>query len=156
MLSAIDLITHKLVWTKRLGTGRDSGPMGVPSMLPFPMGTLNFGGSVTTRSGLLFIAAAQDRYLRAYDVATGEVLWKTRLPAGGQATPAIYRSPESGREFVVLAAAAFPKQAPNREITSWPMRCRNRGTVSGPSTAVRAFPQTRANPPACLRRPAKP
>jgi glucose dehydrogenase len=57
-----------------------------------------------TASGLIFIAATTDNYLRAFDTLTGEELWRGRLPAGGQATPMTYVSPTSGRQFVVIAA----------------------------------------------------
>ena len=40
----------------------------------------------------------------AYDTLTGRELWRTRLPAGGQATPITYMSGPSGRQFVVIAA----------------------------------------------------
>jgi len=40
---------------------------------------------LATGSGLVFIGAALDDYLRAFDVETGEVIWKGRLPAGGHA-----------------------------------------------------------------------
>jgi quinoprotein glucose dehydrogenase len=73
------------------------------------MGVPNMGGSVTTRSGLTFIAASQDNFLRAYETGTGRELWRGRLPAGGQATPAMYRSPASGRQFVVIAAGGHPR-----------------------------------------------
>jgi quinoprotein glucose dehydrogenase len=55
-----------------------------------------------TASGLVFIGAAMDDYLRAFDVADGSELWKARLPAGGQATPMTYSV--DGRQFVVIAA----------------------------------------------------
>ena len=51
----------------------------------------------------MFIAAAQDRYLRAYQVETGRELWKARLPAAALATPMTYAD-ASGRQFVVVAA----------------------------------------------------
>ena len=102
-VSAVDLDSGRLVWSRRLGTARDSGPLGLPSMLPFPLGTPNIGGSVTTRSGLVFIGAAQDRYLRAYDIESGHELWKARLPAAALATPMTYAS-RDGRQFVVVAA----------------------------------------------------
>lgn len=38
------------------------------------------------------------------DLKTGDVLWKGRLPAGGNATPMTYVSKDSGRQFVVIAA----------------------------------------------------
>jgi quinoprotein glucose dehydrogenase len=104
MISGIDLTTHKLIWTRRLGTARDSGPIGIPSMLPIPMGVPNFGGAVATRGGLTFIAATQDLYLRGFDTRTGDLVWQGRLPAGGQATPITYLSPRSGRQFVLIAA----------------------------------------------------
>jgi glucose dehydrogenase len=66
------------------------------------------GGSVTTRSGLTFIAATQDNFLRAFETKTGREIWRSRLPASGQATPAIYRSPSSGRQFVVIATGGHP------------------------------------------------
>lgn len=42
--------------------------------------------------------------LRAYETATGKLLWKASLPAAGHATPMTYISPESGRQIVVIAA----------------------------------------------------
>ncbi|HTH27178.1 MAG TPA: membrane-bound PQQ-dependent dehydrogenase, glucose/quinate/shikimate family [Sphingobium sp.] len=104
LVSAVDLASGKLVWSQRLGTARDSGPLGVPSMLPLPMGLPNIGGSVVTRGGLVFIAASQERSLKALDVRTGKQLWVGRLPTGGHATPMTYRSPRSGRQFVLIAA----------------------------------------------------
>ena len=62
------------------------------------------GGPIATAGGVVFIGAALDDYLRAFDVETGEELWKGRLPAGGQATPMTYRVRDDGRQFVVIAA----------------------------------------------------
>jgi len=103
-LSAMDLTTGKLIWTRAFGTARDIGPLGIPSGLPISVGLPNLGGGFVTRSGLLFIGATQDSYLRAYETATGKLLWQARLPAGGDATPMTYLSPASGRQFVVIAA----------------------------------------------------
>lgn len=103
-ISAVDLITGKLIWSRTLGTARDSGPLGIRAMLPIPLGTPTTGGSITTRSGLAFISATQDRTFRAFDVRTGRELWHVGLPRGGFATPMTYISPKSGRQFVVLAA----------------------------------------------------
>lgn len=103
-ISAVDLDTRKLVWTHPIGTARDSGPLGLSSMLPFRIGTPNLGGSVMTKGGLTFIGATQDHFLRAYDSATGEVVWRGRLGAGPQATPMTYLSEKSGRQFVVIVA----------------------------------------------------
>lgn len=104
MLSAVDLRTGKLVWTRVFGTSRDAGPFGTRSRLPFPMGSPNLGGGTALGSGLYVIGATQDAYLRVYDTATGKQLWSDRLPAAGNATPITYISPPSRRQFIVVAA----------------------------------------------------
>jgi quinoprotein glucose dehydrogenase len=104
MISAVDLRTGKRVWSKRFGTSRDSGPLLLRSLIPIPMGVPNLGGAVTTAGGVTFIAATQERMVRAYDSQTGRELWKAPLPAGGQASPTVYWSSKSGREFMVIAA----------------------------------------------------
>src|ERR687894_686911 len=96
---AVDTATGEVKWEVPLGTVRDLAP--VP--LPIKFGTPNLGGPIVTQGGLVFIGAAMDNYLRAFDLETGEELWKGRLPAGGQATPMSYRL-EDGRQFVVIAA----------------------------------------------------
>jgi len=102
-LAAVDLRSGTMRWQVPHGTVRDLAP--VP--IPIAWGVPGLGGPLVTRGGLVFIAAAFDDYLRAYDVETGDELRKARLPAGGQATPMGYRvSFEDGtaREYVVVAA----------------------------------------------------
>src|SRR5699024_11326433 len=41
--------------------------------------------------------------VRAYDLRSGEVLWRSRLPAGGQSTPASYLG-RDGRQYLVVVA----------------------------------------------------
>lgn len=103
-LQAIDLVTKRTLWKRSIGTARDSGPFGYPTELPLPIGTPTQGGAIVTASGLTFIGATTDNYLRAFDTRTGRELWRGRLPAGGQATPMTYVSPKSGRQFVLIAA----------------------------------------------------
>ena len=67
-------------------------------------GSINLGGSIVTAGGLIFIGAARDPYLRAFDVETGKELWKAELPAGGQATPMTYRVSDNGKQYIVIAA----------------------------------------------------
>jgi quinoprotein glucose dehydrogenase len=102
-LAAIDLATGTVRWQVPLGTLRDF--LWIP--LPLRWGTPNMGGPITTASGLVFIAAAMDNYLRAFNMETGEELWKGRLPAGGQATPMTYRLRENGKQYVVIAAGGY-------------------------------------------------
>jgi quinoprotein glucose dehydrogenase len=103
-LSAVDLVTGKLLWVQALGKARKTGPMGIPITAPFVMGTPTTGGSMNTRTGIAFIAATQDKTLRAFEVATGKLLWEGALPQGGFASPMSYIAPKSGRQFVVIAA----------------------------------------------------
>lgn len=106
-ISAVDLTSGKLIWTKPLGSARDSGPLGMPTILPIPLGTPLIGGAMTTRSGLIFVAASMDRTVRALDIRTGRILWHSGLPHGGFSTPMTYISPKSGRQFVVLSTGSL-------------------------------------------------
>ena len=108
LLTAVDLVSGQVIWSKPLGTSRDSGPFGIATHLPLTVGTPAGGGSVTTRGGLVFIGASVDSTFRAFETATGEERWSARLPASGMATPMTYRSPASGRQFVVIAAGGRP------------------------------------------------
>jgi quinoprotein glucose dehydrogenase len=69
---------------------------------------------LATAGGLVFIGAALDDYLRAFDSSTGEELWRGRLPAGGQATPMSYRVRDGGRQFVVIAAGGHNQMRSRR------------------------------------------
>lgn len=102
-IRAIDMATGKTIWDRPLGTARTNGPFGIPSMLPFTIGTPNNGGSVVTAGGVVFIAAATDNLIRAIDLRTGKTLWSDVLPGGGQATPMVYQA-RDGREYLVIMA----------------------------------------------------
>jgi quinoprotein glucose dehydrogenase len=99
-LLAVDLETGAVRWEVPFGTARDVTPIPLPVRLGLP----SMGGPLATASGLVFIGAALDDYLRAYDIETGAELWRARLPAGGQATPMTYRLHGEGRQYVVIAA----------------------------------------------------
>ncbi|WP_156305736.1 hypothetical protein [Sphingobacterium endophyticum] len=64
-------------------------------------GRENYGGSIVTSSGLLFIAANSDGKFRAINKTNGKILFETDLPAPGVATPATYQV--DGKQFVVIA-----------------------------------------------------
>ena len=102
-MQAIDLVTRKVVWQRPLGTTRNMGPSGLRAPFGLPTGIFSIGGSVATRSGLVFIGATTDQAFRALDGRTGKTLWEARLPAGGNATPLTYTGSD-GRQFVVIAA----------------------------------------------------
>jgi quinoprotein glucose dehydrogenase/quinate dehydrogenase (quinone) len=109
-IAAIDLKTRRILWKQPFGNSRKQAPLG----LPLPVGMFNQGGAVTTAGGVTFTGAAVDGYLRAYDTATGRVLWKASLPAGGQANPMSYVSRRTGRQYVVIAAGGHDELGTGR------------------------------------------
>ena len=98
-LAAVDLQRNVVLWQVPLGSTEDFTPWFVPSR---SIGMPNMGGPIVTANGLVFIAAATDNYLRAFDIVTGRELWRGRLPAGGQATPMTYFV--NGKQYVAIAA----------------------------------------------------
>ena len=102
-VAATDLQSGALLWSLPFGTGFDTGPMGLPTFLRVPLGTVNIGGPLVTASGITFIGAAQDNFFRAYETETGQLLWSARLPAGGQASPMSFV--HDGRQYIILHAA---------------------------------------------------
>jgi quinoprotein glucose dehydrogenase len=104
-LSAVSLATGEILWQVPLGTVPDR----IPIPIPINFGVPNLGGPIVTAGGLVFIGAAMDSYIRAFDLETGEELWKDRLPAGGQATPMTFRLTETGRQYLVIAAGGHGK-----------------------------------------------
>ena len=98
-LVAIDLKTGAKAWDVPLGDPSALIPgMQAPKT---PLGTPNLGGPIATAGGVVFIGAAMDRALRAFDVETGRELWKGMLPGGARATPMTYAY--RGRQYVVVS-----------------------------------------------------
>jgi len=97
-LNAINLNTGESLWKLPLGEYPELSSTGLKNT-----GTENYGGPVVTRGGLVFIAATNfDNKMRAFDKANGKLLWETKLPASGNATPSTYQV--KGRQFVVVYA----------------------------------------------------
>jgi quinoprotein glucose dehydrogenase len=94
-LQALDLNTGRYVWKKPLG--HDTAFRNSKE----PTGTENYGASVVTAGGLLFIAATKDGKFRAFNKRNGALLWETNLPAPGFATPAVYAL--DGKQYIVIA-----------------------------------------------------
>ncbi|MEM8499831.1 MAG: PQQ-binding-like beta-propeller repeat protein [Pseudomonadota bacterium] len=91
------------------------------------LGSENYGGPIVTAGGLLFIAATPDKLLKAYSSNTGELLWQTKLPFAGFATPSTYML--RGRQFLVIAAGGGKL-----------------GQASGSAYVAFALPETAAEP----------
>lgn len=97
-LSAINLNTGEYAWKIPLGEYPELAAQGLKDT-----GSENYGGPLVTDGGLLFIGATNyDRKFRAYDKSSGKLLWETRLPFAGNATPIAYEV--NGREYIVIAA----------------------------------------------------
>lgn len=95
-LVAVDMTNGTIAWRVPLGSIEKF----LPIPIPWHLGTPNIGGPIVTAGGLVFIGATMDLYLRAFDVTTGETLWKHEMPAGTQTTPMTYIA--AGRQFVVM------------------------------------------------------
>ncbi len=94
-LNALDLNTGEWLWKKTLGNDPAFAHLTVQT------GTENYGGSVVTAGGLLFIGATKDGMFRAFNKRTGELLWEKKLPNAAYATPAVYEV--GGKQYVVIA-----------------------------------------------------
>jgi quinoprotein glucose dehydrogenase len=97
-LNALDLSKGEWAWRVPFGE--------VPALVEKGLrntGSENYGGGIVTAGGLLFIGATNyDKKFRAFDKATGKVLWETTLEAAANATPVVYEV--SGRQYVAIGA----------------------------------------------------
>jgi quinoprotein glucose dehydrogenase len=101
-LNAIDLNEGRILWQVPLGEYPELTARGIPQT-----GTENFGGTIVTAGGLVFIGGTKDEKFHAFDKTTGKLLWETKLNAGGYATPCTYKV--KGRQYVVIASGGGGK-----------------------------------------------
>ncbi len=114
-LAAVDLKTGKTVWQKPLGTTRDQAPF----PLWFEWGTPNLGGPLATAGSLLVIGATTDKFLRFYNVNTGELVRKIRIPYTANATPMSYRTSKNSKQFIVVAAGGHGWSEPGDALLAF-------------------------------------
>jgi quinoprotein glucose dehydrogenase len=97
-LNAINLDTGEYLWKVPFGQYPELAAKGLPDT-----GSESYGGPVITAGGVLFIGATiLDKKFRAFEMATGKLLWETLLPLSANATPVTYAI--KGRQYVVIAA----------------------------------------------------
>jgi quinoprotein glucose dehydrogenase len=132
-LTCIDLNTGDFAWRVTLGEFPKLSSKGIP-----PTGTENFGGTIVTAGGLVFIGGTKDEKFHAFDKSTGKLLWDHQLPAGGYATPCTYLV--NGRQYVAIAAGGGGKPR----------------TKSGDQFVVFALPDPKADGASPAPRPAAP
>jgi quinoprotein glucose dehydrogenase len=106
-LNAISLDTGEIVWKIPLGEFPELAAKGMRNT-----GSENYGGPLVTAGGVIFIGATNyDKKFRVFDKTNGKLLWETKLPAAGNATPATYEV--NGRQYVVIAAGGGKWGAPS-------------------------------------------
>ncbi len=98
-LSAVDMNTGKYLWTVPFGEHAELAEKGLTET-----GAGSHGGMVLTSTGVLFAGGSEyDFKFRAFDNATGKVLWTGELPGHGVASPATYSV--NGKQYVVIAVS---------------------------------------------------
>jgi len=107
-ITAIDMNRGEHVWVAANGDGPRDHPL-LAGLDVGPLGIANRAAPLVTRT-LLFIGEGSDavigttasgRSFRAYDKATGEVLWAKELAAGTTGAPMSYV--HEGRQYIVVA-----------------------------------------------------
>ncbi len=102
MLVAIDLASGGRKWEVPLGSFTAPLAPDVAARVRPEWGSPNLGGPIVTAGGVVFIGAALDRRLHAYDIETGKALWQGSLPESAKATPMSYQL-ASGVQYVAVA-----------------------------------------------------
>ena len=115
-LVAVDAHTGQIAWASRLGTtpalGEDKQDTGSNN---------TFGGPMVTASGLVFIGATDDGVFRAFDSATGELVWQEQLDYAANTVPMSYRGAD-GRQYIAVVAAGSgfgpPRMGPDGPLNT--------------------------------------
>ena len=92
-LWAINVNTGDVAWKIPFGTIPELDAEGIHNT-----GSVNYGGSISTGGGLIFIAASNDQHFRAYGAATGKMLWNIKMDTGAYVTPSTYLG-KDGKQY---------------------------------------------------------
>jgi len=96
-LIAVDASRGEIVWRSVLGLN-DNLPEGRQRV-----GGTGSAGPTVTAGGLVFVGATNDQRFRAFDAASGNELWVTRLGGAGNANPMSYAD-STGKQHVAIVA----------------------------------------------------
>jgi len=83
-IQAWDVNTGELVWTEH-----------------YPE-SMNWGSVMTTAGGVIFLGGTNDRYFRAYEAATGKLLWQIRTNSGIISPPSSYSI--DGKQYIAVVS----------------------------------------------------
>ena len=109
-LHAVDGGTGEILWSSMLGLSE-----ALPEGRQETGSNNTLGGPIVTAGGLVFIGATNDARLRAFDAASGELLWSEQLPFAPLTVPMTYQG-RDGRQYVaVVATGAVAGAAANQE-----------------------------------------
>jgi quinoprotein glucose dehydrogenase len=101
-LVAVSTVSGDIAWRTTLGDLREAANV----TLPDATGAPNLGGPVATGTGLVFVGATMDPYIRAFTTSDGKEVWRARLPTSARATPLLFTN-SAGEQTVVIAAGGF-------------------------------------------------
>jgi len=94
---AVNANTGDFAWQTTLGTN-DALPEGKRNV-----GGAGSAGPIVTAGGLVFVGAANDARLRAFDSKTGKELWAGKLDRTANAVPITYQG-KNGKQYVAVTA----------------------------------------------------
>ena len=95
-IAKINLESGSTTWKKKFGKRIDEDGNTIAD------GDKNFGGLMTTKSGLIFSTGTPDKFIYAIDTKSGKELWKYQLPYAGSAPPISYMF--NGCQYIVTQA----------------------------------------------------
>ena len=101
---AYDLNDGTIKWKAPLGTVPELAAKGIKDTGNIER--IHRNGLVVTAGGLIFVGTHGDRTVRAYDKATGKIMWERELPAGPEGMPAVFEV--GGRQHVAFYASDSP------------------------------------------------
>jgi quinoprotein glucose dehydrogenase len=110
-LNAIDLNTGEYLWKVPVGNIAELQKPGDP-----PTGAGSSAGPIVTAGGLVFFGGTRENVLRAYDKDSGKLIWETRLPGRGSATPCTYWS--HGKQYLAISVEGS-KEDPGGSIIAF-------------------------------------